>query len=71
MEIYRRMTAEQKLRLVFEANELNRALLRAGLETRYPEAGPEEIQRRPFGLLLGEELATRVYGPLDDHLTKH
>jgi hypothetical protein len=70
MEIYRRMTAEQKLRLVFEANELNRALLRAGLEKRYPEAGPEEIRRRLFGLLLGEELATRVYGPLADPLTQ-
>lgn len=68
LEIYRRMPAGRKIQLVFEANEMSRAFAMAGLRSRHPQAGPEEVQRRLFGLLLGEELATRVYGPLEDSL---
>jgi hypothetical protein len=57
MEIYR------KIELVGEANETARQLALSGLQTRHPEPSPEEIQRRLFGLLLGQELATEVYGP--------
>ena len=64
MEIYRRMPRWRKIELVVEANETARQLALAGLRARHPEASPEEIQRRLFGLLLGEELATEVYGPL-------
>jgi hypothetical protein len=64
MEIYRRMPRWRKIELVVDANETARQLALAGLHARHPEAGPEEIQRRFFGLLLGEELATEVYGPL-------
>jgi hypothetical protein len=64
MEIYRRMSPAQKLALVFEANAQSRALALAGLRLHHPEAFPEEIERRYKGLMLGEELATEVYGPL-------
>lgn len=64
LEIYRRMPAGRKIELVFEANEMALAFATAGLRSRYPQAGPEEIRRRLRGLQLGEELATRVYGPL-------
>ena len=66
LEIYRRMPAWRKIQLVFEANEMSRALALAGIRSRHPQAGPEEIRRRFLGLSLGEELATRVYGPLED-----
>jgi hypothetical protein len=65
MEIYRRMPAWKKIQLVEEANRMSRALVLAGLRSRYPEASPEEIRRRFFGVWLGEELATEVYGPLE------
>lgn len=65
MEIYRRMPAWKKIQLVEEANQMSRALVLAGLRSRYPSASPEEIRRRFFGLWLGEELATEVYGPLE------
>ena len=65
LEIYRRMPAGRKIQLVFEAIEMSRDLARAGLRSRYPEAGPEEIRRRLFDLVLGRELAQRVYGPLE------
>jgi hypothetical protein len=64
MEIYRRMPRWRKIELVVEANETARELALAGLRARHPGASPEELQRRLFGLLLGEELATEVYGPL-------
>ena len=65
LEIYRRMPAGRKIQLVFEAIDLSRAVARAGIRGRHPEAGPEEVRRRLLGLCLGEELATRVYGPLE------
>ncbi len=68
LEIYRRMPAWQKIELVFEANAMSRALAMAGLRSRYPQAGPEELRRRLMDLLLGEELAARAYGPLEDSL---
>lgn len=64
LEIYRRMPAWRKIELIVEAIETTRQLALAGLRARHPEAGPEEIRRRLFGLLLGEDLATEVYGPL-------
>jgi hypothetical protein len=64
VEIYRRMTARRKLELVEEANRTTRDLALAGLRSRHPEAGPEELFRRLMDLMLGEDLAAEVYGPL-------
>jgi hypothetical protein len=68
IEIYRRMTAAQKIELVDEANRLTRDLVMTGLRRRHPEASDEELFRCYVGLTLGEELATAAYGPLEDHL---
>lgn len=65
MEIYRRMPPWKKIQLVEEANRMSRALAMAGLRSRFPDASPDEIRRRFFGLWLGEELAAEVYGPLE------
>ncbi len=65
LEIYRRMPPWRKIRLVMEANDASRALVLAGIRSRYPDASPEEVRRRFLGIWLGEELATEVYGPLD------
>lgn len=64
IDIYRRMTAQRKLEIVEEENRTARELALAGLRQRHPTAGPEELFRRLMDLLLGEELAARVYGPL-------
>jgi hypothetical protein len=64
VEIFRRMSGRQKLALVEEANRNARELALAGLRLRHPDAGPEELFRRLMDLMLGEELAERVYGPL-------
>lgn len=67
MEIFRRMSPFRKIQLVCEANRTNRELLRMGLKSRFPDAAAAEIERRLKGLLLGEDLAAKVYGPLPSH----
>lgn len=63
MAIYRRMPAWRKAQLAEDAIQTTRQLLYAGLQHRHPDASPDELRRRFFGLWLGEPLATRVYGP--------
>ena len=64
VDVYRRMTAQRKIELIEEENRTARELALAGLRQRHPEAGPEELFRRLMDLMLGEELAAQVYGPL-------
>ena len=45
IEALRRMTPEQRLLKSFELTELTRDLLRAGIRERFPDAGPDEVQR--------------------------
>lgn len=63
LEILRRMPPWRKMELVDDAIQTSRTLAMAGLRSRHPDATPEELQRRFFGLWLGEELATLVFGP--------
>ena len=42
--ILRRMTAEQKLRKVFELTEFSRALMKSGLRERHPDLSEEDLQ---------------------------
>src|ERR1700681_3405241 len=64
LAIYRDMTPAGKLQLILEAIHLSRDLALAGLRARHPAAAPGDLRRRLYGLELGEELATKVYGPL-------
>lgn len=63
VERLRQMPTWRKLALVGEMNRAVRDLAMAGLRQRYPGDTPAERRRRLAALLLGEELATRVYGP--------
>jgi hypothetical protein len=63
--IYRAMPAWRKIELVAELNKTARTLALAGLRRRHPNDSPQRLQRRLHGLILGEELATKAYGPLD------
>ena len=66
IEIYRRMTPKQKLAIIEELNRQARELVVEGLRLRHPDAGPEEQFRRLMDLTLGEELAERVFGSLEE-----
>lgn len=63
--VYRAMPAWRKIELVAELNKTARTLALAGLRRRHPEDSSERLMRRLYGLTLGEELATKAYGPLD------
>ena len=64
VDILRKMPPEKKIRLIFEFSEMVKGFARTGLKLRHPNASEEELHRRMASLLLGEELAYKVYGPL-------
>lgn len=66
LEIFRRMPSWRKFELVEEAILASRQLALAGLRARHPDAGADELERRLMALLHGEELAARVWGPLEE-----
>jgi len=66
VELMRQTPAWRKLYLVDQMNQTVRLLALSGLRQRYPEAGPEELNRRLADVLLGPELAGRAYGPLPE-----
>ena len=47
---------------------IRQLVMMAGLRMRRPGAGPIELRRRLFGLLLGEELARKAFGPFEQSL---
>ena len=58
----------RKMEMLASLNASARELALAGLRRRYPHAGQDELRRRLADLLLGEELARKVYGePNYDH----
>jgi len=66
IERLRQMPAWRKLALVGEMNQTVRTLALAGLRQRHPNDTPAQRRRRLADLLLGTELAARVYGPLPE-----
>jgi hypothetical protein len=65
IELMRRLTPAQKLAMVAQLNNMARTLAMSGLKSRYPDDPPEKLKRRLADLILGAELAGKVYGPLD------
>jgi len=66
LSIYGRMPTWRKVELVEDANRTARHLAMIGLRSRHPDESPVKLRRRLLGLVLGEETARKVYGPLDD-----
>ena len=57
------MSPSRKVKLVEDANRTARRLALAGIKLRFPGASTEQIDRLMMDLILGAELAERVYGP--------
>lgn len=66
IDMLRKAPAWRKLEMVGQLNETVKTLALCGLRQRYPQAIPQELRRRLADLLLGQELADRVYGPLEE-----
>ncbi len=65
IQLLRQAPPWRKLEMVWQMNAAVQDLALSGLMRRYPEDSPTKLRRRLAGLLLGEELATRVYGSLE------
>ena len=63
-KMMRDMPPWRKLEMVGQLNQAVRDLALIGLRERYPNATPEEIRRRLADMILGSELALKVYGSL-------
>ncbi len=66
IRLLREASPARKMELLAGLNASAKTLALNGLRMRYPKASESELRRRLAGLLLGEELARKVYGDLDD-----
>ncbi|MEW6717981.1 MAG: hypothetical protein AB1345_10825 [Chloroflexota bacterium] len=64
IQLLREAPTWRKLEMLAQLNASVRLLALNGLRQRYPSASEGELHRRLAGLLLGEELACKVYGEL-------
>ncbi len=62
LDLARRRTAADKLAAVCRMWSMQVRLAEAGLRSRYPSAGPDEMRKRLCALLHGREIALRVFG---------
>jgi hypothetical protein len=61
IELIRRMPTWKKFSIVDGLNEAVKTLAIAGIKQRHPQATPEQIHRMLAELMLGRELAKKVY----------
>ncbi len=66
IELWRAANPTRKMQMLAQLNQSARLLAMAGLRLQYPQASETELRRRLAGLLLGEEIARKVYGDLPD-----
>ncbi|MHC1784056.1 MAG: hypothetical protein AB9891_15095 [Anaerolineaceae bacterium] len=64
IQLWRQASPTRKMQMVAQLNQSARLLALAGLSSQYPQANEAELRRRLAGLLLGEEIANKVYGEL-------
>jgi hypothetical protein len=64
IDLMRSTPVWRKMDLLAQLNQTARLFAVSGLRRRHPGATEEEIRRRLADLILGAELAERVYGPL-------
>ena len=65
IQLLRQATPTRKMKMLAQLNASAHTLALMGLRSRFPEASPAELRRRLADLLLGEELARKVYGEIN------
>ena len=61
IQFIRRMPAWKKISIVSDLNETVKTLAMSGIKQRHPHATPEQVRRMLADLILGAELARKVY----------
>lgn len=64
IELIRRMPPWKKFAIVDDLNETVKTLAISGIKQHHPNATPEQIHRILAELMLGVELAQKVYGEI-------
>jgi hypothetical protein len=64
LSLMRQTPPWRKMELLDGLNAMAREFAMAGLRQRHPGATESELRRRLADLLLGPEMALKVYGPL-------
>ncbi|HSM71366.1 MAG TPA: hypothetical protein VK851_07465 [Anaerolineales bacterium] len=65
IQLCREASPTRKMEMVAQLNATIQTLALAGLRSRFPKAGETELRRRLADLILGEELARKVYGEIN------
>lgn len=65
IKMWRQASPTRKMHMLAQLNASVHILALAGLRSRYPNASETELRRRLADLLLGEELARKVYGEIN------
>jgi hypothetical protein len=66
IQLWRQASPTRKMHMLAQLNASVRMLALAGLRGRYPHASEAELRRRLASLVLGEEVAQKVYGEIRD-----
>ena len=66
VQLLRTAPSWRKMEMLAGLNASARALALAGLHQRFPQAEDAELHRRLADLLLGSDLARKVFGELED-----
>ncbi|PJH74742.1 MAG: hypothetical protein CO064_10340 [Anaerolineae bacterium CG_4_9_14_0_8_um_filter_58_9] len=61
IQLWRQASPTRKMNMLAQLNASARLLAMAGLRSRFPDANEAELRFKLAGLLLGEELALKVY----------
>jgi len=64
IQLWRQASPTRKMHMLAQLNASARTLALMGLRSQYPQASEAELRRRLASLLLGDELAHKVYGEL-------
>ena len=65
IELWRQASPTQKMNQLAQLNTAARMLALTGLRSQYPQASETELHFKLAKLLLGDELAHKVYGGTD------
>ncbi|HZM21836.1 MAG TPA: hypothetical protein VFC02_08835 [Anaerolineales bacterium] len=65
IQLWRQASPTRKMHMLAQLNASARMLALSGLRSRFPNATEVELRRRLATLLLGEELARKVYGEIN------
>lgn len=64
IQLWRQASSTRKMHMLAQLNASARVLALAGLRSQYPQDSDAKLRRRLADLLLGEELARKVYGEI-------